>query len=709
MSDNLYIAAVEPATGKSIIALGLARLIFRHVDRLGFFRPVIRGGDRIDPDIELIRSKYSLRFAYDRHYAVTYEEALDLVSAGRQDELMRIIVDKYKDLESECEFILCEGTDFSGISSAFEYSFDAEIAAQLGCPVVIVGSGRASPGENEPTPEDIVDVMLAARRAFIQEHCTVAASILNRVDENQLEAVTELLRKGWPEDDPAYVIPERSQLAAPTIREIVEALHGTLITPESNGLMAEALDYKIAAMQLPNFLKRVEEGSLIIVPGDRADIILGCLASVYSGVYPTISGMVLTGGLEPAPEVSRLIHGYARAPMPIVMVDSDTHDTTMRIDTVRAAITPDNHRKVETAEGLFESHVKLEELTNRISVARSAGVTPLMFQYDLVTKAKENRQHIVLPEGHDERVLRAVERLVRRDVADLTVLGSEEEVRAHAASLGLDLGPTSIIDPAISDLREGFAEQFVEIRKHKGTPMDVARDTMIDVNYFGTMMIYNDIADGMVSGAATTTANTIRPAFQIIKTLEEYSICSSALFMCLADRVLVYADCAINPQPNARELADIAISSADTAVMFGIEPRVAMLSYSTGRSGHGDDVTRVREATELARQARPELKIEGPIQYDAAVDAGVAKTKLPESEVAGRATVFVFPDLNTGNNTYKAVQRTAGAVTVGPVLQGLRKPVNDLSRGCTVDDIVNTVAITAVQAHMMKQARLAPA
>ncbi|MEM9185093.1 MAG: phosphate acetyltransferase [Planctomycetota bacterium] len=709
MSDNLYIAAVEPATGKSLIALGLARLIFRHVDRLGFFRPVIRGGDAIDPDIELIRSKYSLRFPYERHYAVTYEEALDLVSAGRQDDLLRIIVDKYKELESQCEFVLCEGTDFSGISSAFEYSFDAEIAAQLGCPVVIVGSGRTALSESERTPEEMVDVMLAARRAFIQEHCTVAASILSRVDDDQLEAVNQRLRDEWPEHDPVYAIPERHELAAPTIKEIVEALDASLLTSDSGALMAEALDYKIAAMQLPNFLKRVEEGSLIIVPGDRADIILGCLASVYSGVYPTISGMVLTGGLEPAPEVSRLIHGYARAPMPILMVDSDTHDTTMRIDTVRAAITPDNHRKIETAEGLFESYVNLEELTNRISVARSAGVTPLMFQYDLVTKAKANRQHIVLPEGHDERVLRSVERLVRRDVADLTILGPEDEVRANAASLGLDLGPTAIVDPATSDLREGFAEQFVELRKHKGTPIEVARDTMLDINYFGTMMVYNDIAGGMVSGAATTTANTIRPAFQIIKTLQEYSICSSALFMCLADRVLVYADCAINPQPNARELADIAVSSADTAVMFGIEPRVAMLSYSTGRSGHGDEVNRVREATELARQARPELKIEGPIQYDAAVDAGVAKTKLPESEVAGRATVFIFPDLNTGNNTYKAVQRSAGTVAVGPVLQGLRKPVNDLSRGCTVDDIVNTVAITAVQAYMMKQARLTPA
>jgi phosphate acetyltransferase len=395
-----------------------------------------------------------------------------------------------------------------------------------------------------------------------------------------------------------------------------------------------------------------------------------------------------------------LIRGFPSVPLPILMVDSDTHSTSMHIDAIRAVIAPDNHRKIASALGVFESYVDFDLLAKRIEVTRSTAVTPLMFEYELITRAKANRQHIVLPEGNEDRILLASEILVRRDVAKLTLLGNEEEIRGRIATLGLDLDAITIIDPKNSKLRGRFASQFVELRSHKGITLEVALDTMLDVNYFGTMMIQEGVADGMVSGCVHTTAQTIRPAFQIIKTRENCSIASSVFFMCLADRVLVYGDCAINPNPDAQELADIAIASADTAAMFGIVPRVAMLSYSTGQSGHGEDVDCVKEATRIARAARPELKIEGPIQYDAAIDMSVANTKLPESEVAGQATVFIFPDLNTGNNTYKAVQRSAGALAVGPVIQGLRKPVNDLSRGCTVADIVNTVAITAIQADL---------
>jgi phosphate acetyltransferase len=248
-------------------------------------------------------------------------------------------------------------------------------------------------------------------------------------------------------------------------------------------------------------------------------------------------------------------------------------------------------------------------------------------------------------------------------------------------------------------MRDTYAENYYELRRHKGISEQMAYDTMADVSYFGTMMVHNGEADGMVSGAAHTTQHTIRPAFEIIKTKPDCSIVSSVFLMCLADRVLVFGDCAVNPNPTSEQLADIAISSAGTALMFGVEPRVAMLSYSTGESGKGADVEIVREATRIAKKLRPDLKIEGPMQYDAAVDAGVAQAKMPGSEVAGDATVLVFPDLNTGNNTYKAVQRSAHAVAIGPVLQGLNKPVNDLSRGCTVSDIVNTVAITAIQAR----------
>jgi phosphate acetyltransferase len=325
----------------------------------------------------------------------------------------------------------------------------------------------------------------------------------------------------------------------------------------------------------------------------------------------------------------------------------------------------------------------------------------MMFEHQLVERARSDRKHIVLPEGEDDRILVAADRLLRRNVVDLTILGPVDGIAERARTMGLDLSSAVILDPETDPLRSVFAADLTEIRSSKGLALDAAFDLVADVSYFGTMMVWKGLADGMVSGAAHTTAHTIRPALQIIKTTPGVSIVSSVFFMALEDRVLVYGDCAVNPDPNAEQLADIAISSAETSSAFGVDPRIAMLSYSTGSSGSGADVEKVREATRIARERRPDLAIEGPIQYDAAVDASVAKSKLPDSTVAGRATVFIFPDLNTGNNTYKAVQRSANAVAIGPVLQGLRLPVNDLSRGALVEDIINTVVITAVQAQQV--------
>jgi phosphate acetyltransferase len=371
----------------------------------------------------------------------------------------------------------------------------------------------------------------------------------------------------------------------------------------------------------------------------------------------------------------------------------------MAVNGVAAVLTPENERKVATALGTVETNMDLAAILKALKAQKSTRVTPLMFEYELLHRASERPQRIVLPEGPDERILRAAEILALRGVAELTLLGDPAQIGQAIDALRLQLDNVRIIDPQRSELREEYAERYFELRKHKGVSMDMARDTIADVSYFGTMMVHLGHADGMVSGAVHTTQHTIRPAFEIIKTRPDTALVSSVFLMCLEDRVLIYGDCAVNPDPDAEQLAEIAISSADTARVFGIEPRVAMLSYSTGESGKGEAVEKVREATRIAGQRRPDLVVEGPIQYDAAVDAGVAKTKLPDSDVAGNATVFIFPDLNTGNSTYKAVQRSAGAVAIGPVLQGLNKPVNDLSRGCTVTDIVNTVAITAVQAQ----------
>jgi phosphate acetyltransferase len=487
------------------------------------------------------------------------------------------------------------------------------------------------------------------------------------------------------------------------VGEIARNLNARILQGEPKGLNREVRDFKIAAMHLPHFLDRITDGDLIITPGDRADVILGSLATTVSETAPNIAGLLLTGGLAPEDSVQRLIAGFKKySPIPVIMVETDTYTTAMNASVVRPALTPENDRKIAAALGIFESHVNTTRLEDRIQVVRSNRVTPLMFEYMLIERAKADPKHIVLPEGEEERILRAGEILLRRGVADLTLLGNPDEIKNKIGTLGLDLDGIHIIDPLTSEHRENFAKTYYALRKHKGISAEMAVDTVTDVSYFGTLMVYKDLADGMVSGAIHTTAETILPALQIIRTRPEFSVVSSVFLMCLADRVLVYGDCAVNPDPNAEQLAEIAVSSAETAAIYGIEPRIAMCSYSTGESGQGAEVDKVRQATRIARELRPDLKIEGPIQYDAAVDAGVARTKMPDSDVAGKATVFIFPDLNTGNNLYKAVQRSANAVAIGPVLQGLKKPVNDLSRGCTIPDIVNTVAITAIQAQAAK-------
>jgi phosphate acetyltransferase len=429
-------------------------------------------------------------------------------------------------------------------------------------------------------------------------------------------------------------------------------------------------------------------------------VIAGTLLARSASTFDNIAALMLTGGFPLHPNIERLLDGLGELNLPILSVASDTWTTAQRVAAVPAIMRPGNQRKIETALGVFEQHVDTAVLEERIEVARTARVTPLMFEYELLQRARADRKRIVLPEGEDERILRATEVLLRRNVVDLTLLGDLDIVRAKADSLGVDLGPVQLLDPGEAELAEDFAQEYLQLRAHKGITLEFARESMLDVSYFGTMLVHRGLADGMVSGAAHTTQHTIRPSFEIIKTKPGVSIVSSVFFMALSDRVLVYGDCAVNPEPDAEGLADIAISSAETAAAFGIEPKIAMLSYSTGESGKGRAVERVREATALVRARRPDLEVEGPIQYDAAIDAGVGAAKLPGSTVAGHATVFIFPDLNTGNNTYKAVQRSSGAVAIGPVLQGLNKPVNDLSRGCLVDDIVNTVTITAVQAQI---------
>ena len=699
MANKLYVAGTEPRSGKSAIILGLMELLTRNIKKVAFFRPLIdvdhRRGER-DNTINLIKSHYNLCYDYEEMYAYTASEASQLVAIGRNAELHREILAKYQALAAKSDFILCEGIELEGATASFDFDLNAEISNNLGCPVMLVAGARRK------TVDELIRSIKVYHESLDDRGCDLVATIINRIDPSAIAAVEKgLATEKIAEKQLVYTIPDDENLGNPSVGEVARLLNAEILYGEEN-LTRHVRSFTIAAMQLRNLLSRIEYGTLIITPGDRSDVVLASLAAVQSMTMPNISGIMLTGGLVPEEPIQKVIEGFQDT-VPIIAVNENTYQAAIRVENIHAAITPDNTRKIIQALAVFERHINMDELSEKIIKTMSTIVTPKMFESRLLQRAKANKQHIVLPEGENNRILKAAEILLRREIVDITLLGREEKILERTNSLGLHLEGATIIDPRKSPKFEEYARTYCELRKDKGMNLDNARDIMGDVNFYGTMMIYKGHADGMVSGAVHTTADTIRPAFQFIKTKPGCSIVSSVMLMCLNDRVLAYGDCAINPDPTAEELAEIAISSAKTAKLFDVDPLVAMLSYSSGRSGKGKQVEKVRRATglakERARELYPGLEIEGPIQYDAAVDMEVAKTKMPESKVAGRATVFIFPDLNTGNNTYKAVQRSANAVVIGPILQGLNKPVNDLSRGCLVTDIVDTVAITAVQAQ----------
>ncbi|GHS85131.1 phosphate acetyltransferase [Actinomycetota bacterium] len=685
MARSIYVTSPEGDTGKSTVALGLVDLLTRTVQRVGVFRPIARSAENRDYVLELLLAHDGVDLAYDDCIGTTY----DAVHADPEGSLAEI-VQRYHAVARQCDLVVVVGTDYTDVVGPAELGFNARIAANLGAPVLLVVSG------SNRSPEAVHQVAEVAIAELETNHAHVVAVIANRCDPDQLDEVRTRLTG----EVPAWALPEEPLLVAPTVRQLMDAVEGQLVVGDEELLSREVTDLLVGAMSIEHLLDRLQDGAVIITPGDRSDILLGLLTAHTAEGFPSLSAIILNGGFYPPPIVARLVEGLGTR-LPIIRTDLGTFRTASAASRTRGRLSSDSQRKVDTALALFERNVDGAAVLATLEVSRPEVVTPLMFEYELLDRARADRKHIVLPEGGDDRILRAASTLLQRGVAELTILGDETAIRARATELNLHLADAHIIDPKSGDLLERFAAEYTELRKHKGMTVERAREIVSSVSYFGTMMVSLGLADGMVSGAMHTTAHTIKPSFEIIKTVPGVSVVSSVFLMCLEDRVLVYGDCAVNPDPTAEQLADIAISSAATAAQFGIEPRVAMLSYSTGASGSGVDVDKVRAATELVRERRPDLSVEGPIQYDAAVDASVAKTKMPDSAVAGRATVFIFPDLNTGNNTYKAVQRSAGAVAVGPVLQGLRKPVNDLSRGALVQDIVNTVAITAIQAQAL--------
>ena len=688
MTRGIYVSAMTNGSGKALISLGLADMLHRHADRVGFFRPIVEGSDpAADPMVGLMRRSFNLPESRARG-GLTRAEARALLVTGDRAEIDARCVAIYSEIAAECDVVIVEGTDLSGNDAAVEFDLNARLANNLGAMVLAVVSAK---GMSVDEAADAVDV---ARRELDAAKVSLLAMMVNRAADDAVTAISEHVRPG-KSGRPVYVIPELAEVSQPTVSEVSAELGARQIAGNSN-LERDVTSIRVAAMNVGNFLHLLKDGALVIVPGDRADVHVATLASSFSPEFPVPSAMFLTGGLAPEPSILALL---AQAPFPVFALDDDTYTAARRVSEVRGEIASGLRRKAASALGAWSRRVDENELLERLELPRPVSMTPLRFLHELIQRARAERRHIVLPEGEDVRVLKAAEILHRRDVCDLTILGPEARVRELASGQGIDLTGITLIDPATSELRDEFAAEYARLRAHKNVSLDQARERMLEGAYFGTMMVQLGRVDGMVSGAAHTTANTIRPALEFVKTKDGAKIVSSVFLMLLQDRVLVYGDCAVNPDPDDEQLADIAVASAETAAQFGVEPRIAMLSYSTGESGSGGAVDEVRRATELVRRQRPDLAVEGPIQYDAAVDASVAASKLPGSTVAGQATVFIFPDLNTGNNTYKAVQQSAGAVAVGPVLQGLRKPVNDLSRGCTVEDIVNTVAITAVQAQ----------
>ncbi|MDO5510279.1 MAG: phosphate acetyltransferase [Weeksellaceae bacterium] len=695
MNKGIYLATLEPNSGKSIFALGLMQELLGTIPRVAYYRPVIDDYPEgvQDHHIATIISHFNLPQSYEESFTFSRSEIIEESNAGQGNMILERIIKDYKKLESEYDFVLVEGTDFTGEGNVFEFDLNMLIVRNFGLPVIVVSSGVGK------SIEEFRGSLDMAYKTFRSKDIQTLAVVANKIQPENLEWVQQEMEKFLPKKVQAYTIPLIPELAQPTVKEVLDTLQGEILIGQED-LYAPAGKFVVGAMQLRNFLQHLTERSMVITPGDRADLILGAIQANQSDNYPHVSAIILTGGIPPESSVMKLLEGMEHI-IPLVLVQEGTFEITDRISRIKSNVYPENTSKIQASLQTFTHHIDLDPLLHKLAHYKSSIITPHMFQYKLLQRAKVQRKRIVLPESNDARILEATARLVAQDVVDIILIGKKNEIQQKLNERGilLDLNSVTITHPTTSPDFEDYAETLYQLRKHKNVNRDMARDLMNDVSYFGTMMIYKGHADGMVSGAAHTTQHTIRPALQFIKTKPGVNVVSSVFFMCLPDRVSVFGDCAIVPNPTAEELAEIAISSAQSSQNFGIEPRVAMLSYSSGSSGKGAEVEKVRTATEIVRQEQPQLLIEGPIQYDAAVDKHVGHSKMPNSRVAGQASVLIFPDLNTGNNTYKAVQRETGALAIGPMLQGLNKPVNDLSRGCTVDDIFNTVILTAVQAQ----------
>lgn len=726
-SDSIFVTNVSGLKGNSPMLIGLMEYFQRHVPSVGFFMPIgtepLQGNTDlpVPKHIALLRKHFGLRDSPRSMYGVSQKEAQALLAAGRTEELMDRIWTSYSDYKQGKEMVIVEGATLEGYANQVE--LNGRMAAELGAPVLMVLDFHR---DEHITAAEVFNRALIARGDLLAEHADVLGVVLNKVPPAAHAIITSQLGRKLAGAELPFAggIPGDPTIGSARLNEVAAGLGVRLLYGDPDDLDADVSQVMICSQDVSRFLEKMEfldkkhrqlgEGHirpLVLTTKDRADALLALAAAHTCGTGHNVAGLLLCDAhlTEMGSQTDRILRSFSDHLFPVMEADMGLYETARQVSTINPGILPDSTSKIKHAADLFTRYIDANVIASQLALPKQARLTPKNFIHRIHEICKANQQHIVLPEATDRRVLAAACEATSRGLARITLLGSPDEVNAAARKYNVDISKCSILDYTKCAQREQYANILATIRAAKGVTREAALDLLTDMNMFGTMMVREGDADGMVSGAACTTAATILPALQVLKRPQK-TLVSSIFFMCLPDKVLVYGDCAVNVEPSAEELADIATVSADTAMAFGIQARVAMLSYSTLGSGHGPQVEKVAKATEIAQQRRPDLSIEGPIQYDAAVDPVIAAQKIKgDNPVAGRATVCIFPDLNTGNNTYKAVQQSTGAVAIGPLMQGLAKPVNDLSRGCTVADIVNTVACTAVQAIGAKRVALADA
>jgi len=687
---TFFIAPTSFGVGLTSVTLGLVQALDESGLRIGYFKPIAQTKNNAKAD----ESYHYLR--QFNQYRVGDSLALNDIkhdlADGQHDKVMEQIVANFQPLSEHCDVVIVEGL-VPTRDHHFMNRLNAEIAQSLQADILLVASTQ-----NQTLPQVSQQLGIMAELYGGVTNKQLRGYILNKVDEQHLQTLSD--NNGLPEFngksfDLVGCIPWTQSLTAPRTLDVKHFLQAQLL---HQGDIEQRRVEKtlLCARQAVNVIEQLTAGTLVITPGDREDIILACAMAANNGV--PMAGLLLTNGIQPDPRLIDLCQQvFEQSGLPVMLTSLDSYNTATRLDRMDREVPADDAERLAHVMQYIASCINTDWLSTRCSTPQEFRLSPPAFRHQLVKRAQQAAKHIVLPEGEEPRTIQAAIICQQRGIAQCTLLGSRTVITARVKDLGLKLPDgLNILEP--ESIANNYVDPMVALRAHKGLQPPMAQAQLEDTIVIGTMMLAQGEVDGLVAGAINTTAHTIRPAFQLIKTRPDSSMVSSIFFMLLPDQVLVYGDCAVTPDPDAEQLAEIAIQSADSAAAFGIEPRVAMISYSTGASGTGQDVDKVRRATEIAKQRRPDLLLDGPLQYDAAAIESVAKSKAPDSPVAGRATVFIFPDLNTGNTTYKAVQRSADVISVGPMLQGLRKPVNDLSRGALIDDIVFTIALTAIQA-----------